>query len=254
MNNISNDGLMGIAVIAIMMIIMIILSLPKNITKKIILRDIEALDRLRKNISSSIEKGKHIHIALGHANILSPNNASSFIGLNILNKIEKIAVRSDAPPIATSGDGTLTILSQDTIKSACHDLKANKLYKPYHAFQSGSSPNAYVLGSLPLLQNDKISPNNMIGYWGPESGILSASKIDNQAYILAASESLPTQAVMLGTADDILIGEEVFSMPAYINSKGIDVASVKAQDIIRWIIILFISASILIKLIKGFIG
>ena len=247
MSNITSEGLIGIAIVGIMTLIMVILALQKNLAKRITLRDIKALQNYKQALNKSIEEGKHIHLSLGQANILSSNNASAFIGLSVLNKVVKLGVRSDRPPLVTSGDGALSILSRDTMKAASQDAGALNHYNPQRATLSGVTPYSYILGTIPIIQNELVSSNNLIGFFGPESGYLGISAYQNSSYMLAGTESLPAQAIMIGTTQDTLIGEEIFSMPAYLFGRPVELASIKAQDIIRWFLILFIILSILVK-------
>ena len=254
MNNLITEDLIGIAIIGSMMLLMVILSLPKNLAKRIILGDIRSLQKYKKAINNSIEDGKHIHVSLGHANLLSPNNASSFIGLSMLDNIIKLGIKSDRPPLATSGDGTLAILSRDTMKAASQEVNAYTHYSPHRAYMSGATPYSYMIGTLPIVQNHNVSTNNLIGFFSPEAGYLGMTAHQHSTYMIAGTESLPTQAVMLGTTQDTLLGEEIFGMPAYLFGRPIDVVSLKTQDAIRWILIIFIVFSILIKIISGLMG
>jgi hypothetical protein len=57
--------------------------------------------------------------------------------------------------------------------------------------------------------------------------------------------------VLQATAEEPLIGEEFFGIPAYLGSRPIDIASLKSQDFLRWAIIVFILVSILVKLVSN---
>jgi hypothetical protein len=67
--------------------------------------------------------------------------------------------------------------------------------------------------------------------------------------VIAASDSLPAQAVLYATSDELLIGEELFAAGAYHQAGDSHAASLVVQDIARWIVILALLAGAGLKLI-----
>jgi len=72
-----------------------------------------------------------------------------------------------------------------------------------------------------------------------------------QAFVVAASDSLPAQAVIYAAAEEPLIGEELFSVPAYLQAGPFHVAGLQVQDILRWIVIALMLVGVVIKLFGG---
>jgi len=64
---------------------------------------------------------------------------------------------------------------------------------------------------------------------------------------LAGTDDISTQAVLYATADEPLIGEELFAGGAYVDAGLLHTASLRAQDAIRWLLIIVILAGILLK-------
>ena len=58
----------------------------------------------------------------------------------------------------------------------------------------------------------------------------------NGGLSLAGSDSIPAQAVLLATAQEPLIGEELYAAGAYTGVHPIHKASLRAQDILRWLV------------------
>ena len=55
------------------------------------------------------------------------------------------------------------------------------------------------------------------------------------------------QAVIYASASDPLIGEELFAGGAYLGAGKIHLASISAQDIVRWIIIVVILGGVILN-------
>jgi hypothetical protein len=80
-------------------------------------------------------------------------------------------------------------------------------------------------------------------------GLLTQTTDQQRAFTLAASDSLPAQAVLYATAGQTLIGEELYAAPAYLNGTATHMASLRVQDILRWVVIAGIGLGALLKLV-----
>jgi hypothetical protein len=89
------------------------------------LRDISAFARLKRGIGLAVEAGQRLHISLGSGGIIGVQGASGLVGLSMLQRIARAASTSDRPPVSTSGEATLAVLSQDTLKSVYRRLAPN---------------------------------------------------------------------------------------------------------------------------------
>jgi hypothetical protein len=56
-------------------------------------------------------------------------------------------------------------------------------------------------------------------------------------FVLAGSDNLAAQAVIYASAQESLIGEEIYSSGAYVDSGPLHSASLTVQDILRWLLI-----------------
>ena len=82
------------------------------------LRSFPAFKRLRKELGTAVEKGARVHVSLGKSGLIQSTNTSALIGLTTLEQVSLYSSNSDRPPVATSGDGGLAILSQDTERAS----------------------------------------------------------------------------------------------------------------------------------------
>lgn len=202
-----------------------------------VLHPIVAMQRLRRAIGLAVEDGSRLHVSIGKASIISPNNASALVGLSTLERVGMLSSVSDRPPVATSGDGTLAILSQDTVRAAYRISNVPEQYDPAQARLAGPTPFSYIAGTLPIIHDERVSAHILVGNFGPEVALLTDAAERKDAFVLAASDSVAAQSVFYATAGEPLIGEELFAVPAYLQSGPIHQASLRVQDVLRWIII-----------------
>jgi hypothetical protein len=210
---------------------------------------IPAFGRLRRAISLAVEDGSRVHITLGSANVTGANAASALVGLTILERVAQSSSTSDRPPIASSGDATLTILSQDTLKSVYQTANVPDEYQPTQSRLTGMTPFSYAAGAMPIFHDEQVSANVIYGNFGPEAALLADAADQNNTFLMAGSDSLPAQAVLFAAAQEPLIGEEVYAAGAYLQAGGMHPASLHAQDVLRWAIILIMAAGCVLKLV-----
>ena len=213
------------------------------------LRDIPAFSRLRRGIGLAVEAGQRLHISLGRGGVMGPEGTSALVGLSMLQRIARAASISDRPPVATSGEGTLAVLSQDTLQNVYHSIGAESQYEPSLGQISGLTPFSYAVGALPVIFDRQVAVNILTGHFGSEVALLTDASERNGALTLAGSDNIPAQAVLYATAQEPLIGEELYAGGAYIQAGPMHLPSVRTQDILRWVLIAGILAGSVLKLV-----
>lgn len=242
------EPLVGIFIVLVTVAFILFFSLKSYRSKHSpVFRRIPAIQRLRHALGMAVEQGTGIHISLGKASLLQPSSTSAFVGLSTLHRLAQLSATSDQPPVSTSGDGSLAVLSQDVLITAARDTNTFQMYQPDHGQLSGVTPLSYVAGALNVVNDPNIKTNILIGNFGPEAGFLSAASEENGSFTLAASDSLSAQAVFYATASDPLIGEELYAVPAYLQYSAAHQASLQAQDILRWGIVLVMIGGAVLK-------
>jgi hypothetical protein len=212
-------------------------------------RNIRAFSRVRRAASMVVEDGTRLHISLGSASVLTPAGASALAGLALLRRLGEITSLSDRPPVATTGSGVLNLLAQDTLRAAHETVAIDQTFDMNQARLTGFTPLSYAAGVMPSIRDENISTNVLIGNFGPEVGLLIEAADRQNTPIIAASDSLPAQAVLYAASAEPLIGEELFAAGAYVQAGATHAASLVVQDILRWLIIVALIAGAVLKLV-----
>lgn len=213
------------------------------------LRDIPAFTRLRRGVGLAVEAGQRLHVSLGHGGISGEQGGSALVGLSVLRRIARAASISDRPPVATSGEPLQAILSQDTLRSTYHNIGADSQYEPTAGQLSGLTPFSYAAGAMPVIFDQQVSMNILVGSFGSEVALLTDASERSGGLTLAGSDNIPAQAVLYAAAQEPLIGEELYAGGAYLQAGPMHVASLRAQDIVRWVLIGSILLGAALKLI-----
>jgi hypothetical protein len=154
---------------------------------------------------------------------------------------------SDRPPIVTSGDATLSLLSQDTLQAGYRAAGVEEQYRFSAGRLAGLTPFSYAAGTMPVTRDENVSAAIVLGEFGAESALMAEAADRQDAQLIGASDNLSAQSVLFASAQDPLIGEELFASGAYAGAGPSHEASLQVQDVLRWIIVVGILAGAVMK-------
>lgn len=244
-----SDYLGFVFVIVFLILIAIFLVIDRKKTF-VSLRNIPAFNKLGRAFGDSVEAGKRIHLSLGRGSINSQQSTAGLVGLSVLERMTRIAAISDRPPVATSGDSTVAILSQDTIKYASRSVGTSSQRLLASGGLTGVTPLSYAAGVIPVIYDEQSSIDILLGNFNSEVALIADASERNGNVSLAGSDSLTGQAVVYAATREPLVGEEFFASGAYVQAGAMHEASLHAQDVLRWVLI----GIILIGAIVKFLG
>jgi len=216
------------------------------------LRPIDAYERLLRSVGLAVENGTRLHISLGRGNLFTARGGSALAGLAMLRRLAERTSVSDRPPIVTSGDASLAILSQDTLQSGYRAAGAEDQYRLNTGRLTGLTPFSYAAGTMTLPSDENVSTTVVLGDLGAESALLVEAADRENSNLIAASDNLAAQSVFYVSSQDPLIGEELFAAGAYVGAGHSHEASLNVQDILRWLIILGIIVGSGLKFLGAF--
>ncbi len=231
--------LISIGLLLLALILLVALTLLRS-KLPIALRRIEAYERLTRSVGLAVENGTRLHISLGRGSLFTTRGASALAGLAMLHKLTERTSLSDRPPVVTAGDAALAILSQDTLQAGYRAAGAEDQYRYSTGRLTGLTPFAYAAGTIPVTRDEQVSTDIFLGDFGSESALMADAAERENATLIAASDSISAQSVFYATAQDPLIGEELFAAGAYVGAGTVHEASLTVQDVLRWLIILAI--------------
>lgn len=210
-------------------------------------RKIEAYERLNRAVGLAVEGGTRLHVSIGRGNLFTARGGSALAGLAMLRRLSEQTSISDNPPIVTSGDASLAILSQDTLQSGFRAAGAEDQYRVTSGRLTGLTPFAFAAGTIPIMRDENISANVVIGDLGAEAALLADAAEGKETDLIAASDNLSAQSVLYAYSQEPLIGEELFAAGAYLGAGASHEASLQVQDVLRWLVILAILGGAVLK-------
>jgi hypothetical protein len=210
-------------------------------------RKIEAYERLNHAVGLAVEGGTRLHVSIGRGNLFTARGGSALAGLAMLRRLSEQTSISDNPPVVTSGDASLAILSQDTLQSGFRAAGAEDQYRVTSGRLTGLTPFAFAAGTIPIMRDENISANVVIGDLGAEAALLADASEGKDTDLIAASDNFSAQSVLYAYSQEPLIGEELFAAGAYLGAGASHEASLQTQDVLRWLVILAILGGAVLK-------
>jgi len=242
------ENVFGFVAVILFLILIVLFSLADRQQPWRKLRNISAFSMLKRGIGLAVESGQRLHVSLGSGGVIGIRGAAALEGLIVLNRIARSASNSDLPPIATSGEATQALLSQDSLHDAFRNVGAENQFEPHLGQLTGLTPFSYASGTLPILFDEQISVNYLSGSFGSEVGLITDAAERAGSITIGGSENITAQAILFASAQEPLIGEELYVAGAYFQANPTHIASVRAQDIFRWIVIGLIVIGAILKL------
>lgn len=198
------------------------------------LRPLPGMEELPGSIGRSAETGQPLHVSVGVGGVGGQVTSETWAGLTVLAQLADEAAACNTPLIVTVADPTVLPLAQDIVRRAYarhgnlaeYDLTQVRFIAP--------EPTAYAAGVMGLLEREALTSNIMVGAFGDEyllMGEVGARRQVRQVAGIADPRTLPFAEA---TADETLVGEEMFAGGAYTSRLPVQVASLLAEDWLRW--------------------
>ncbi len=218
-----------------------------------VFRPLRGFEALGTAIERAVESGERVHLSLGTGAVNGAESAAALAGLSVLGRVAAATAMSDRPGVATAADGAMAILAQDTLYTAYLRAGARDRYHATSGRMLGPTPFSYAAALPTLLATEGVSVHMLLGSFGVEGALAADFGDRHQAFVLAGTDDVQTQALLYATAEHPLIGEEVFAGGAYLNIGPLHRASLRAQDALRMLLVLLIVLGTAYQTLRGFL-
>ncbi len=241
-------NLIALGLTLISAILLMVLTLRQR-KSPAIFRNISAFTKLRHSVGLAVEDGTRMHISIGSGSPVTPAGAASFAALSALHEVGEETSVGDNPPLATAGDGALAILAQDSFTAAYDKAGVLETFDVNTARVAGLTPFSYAAATIPVIRDEKVSANIVLGSFGPEAALITDASERAGLLTISATDNLAGQAVLFASTPDALVGEELYAAGAYLEVNDMHAASLRVQDLLRWVIVVAILAGAALKVI-----
>jgi len=214
------------------------------------LRRIQAFETLKGFTGRAVETGRILHLSLGIGSMANETTADSLAGLSILSYLAEQAALTGVHPTVSMADPTVMLFAQNVVKAA-HEGDRHRVEE---AFQNvrwiASQPAAYAAGVMSLLGVDDIETNVMVGNFGDEYLLMGEAAVRQDVSHIGGTSNPNTLPFVYASAQETLLGEEMFAAGAYLQKRPAHIASLLTQDAMRWLVFVAIVVGVLAASIR----
>jgi hypothetical protein len=240
----------GLAVLLLLLPALFYLTSRVKAGKTSALRSIEALDELPVSVGQSAETGKPLHVSVGIAGVGGTSSSETWAGLTVLSELADEAAACDTPLVVTVADPTVLPMAQSIVQRAYQRHGNPQGYDPTQVRFIAPEPMAYGAGVMGILERESMTGSTMVGAFGDEYLFMGETGARKGLKQIAGTHDPRTLSLMSASADETLVGEEMYAGGAYSTKLPIQIASLLTEDWARWVIVGAIIVMAVFKLLS----
>lgn len=229
-------------ILTVLMFVLVVFFIEK--AKKsghLFIRRIAGLNALEEAVGRATEMGRKILYIPG---ILSVSEIQTIASLSILGYLSKLTANYGAKIEVPNIDPLTYSAARETVKQAYVEAGKPDQFKEDMVTYITYDQFAYTAAVTGKMVREKPAANFLIGSFFAESLILAETGYSTGAIQIAGTADLPQLPFFVTACDYTLIGEELFAASAYLSKEPVLMGSIKAQDVIKAVIMIVIGAGI----------
>lgn len=240
-----------ILIVVALPIAMLIFTLAIRRGRPMQLRPLSGFEALRGQLGRGIETGRPAHISIGAGGIVGEDTLVTLAGASIVDSVAQEAADTGASPVVTVADGTAMVLAQDMLRHPYTRRGDLTGYDPLNVQVQGMQPFQYAAGAMEFLAHAQPVSNVMVGSFGPEVVLMAEEGVKQGLTQVAGASDARALSVLYPSAHHLLVGEEIFAAPAYLERRPGHLGRLRAQDLIRFLLALLIVAAAVVNLLPA---
>jgi hypothetical protein len=209
-------------------------------------RQIKGFEALKGFSGRAVEAGRPLHLSLGTGSMANETTADSLAGLSVLNYLADQASVTGANPTVSMADPTVMLFAQSAVKAAHRGDTAGAEEGYRNIRWIAPQPAAYAAGVMSLLSIDDVDSNVMVGRFGDEYLLMGETAARRDVSHIGGTSDPNTLPLVYVSAQEALLGEEIYAAGAYLQKLPAHIGSLLAQDTMRWIVALTILGGVVI--------
>jgi hypothetical protein len=218
-------------------------------------RALPAFKIMQNALARGAETGRAIHISPGAGAIGSrATTAETVVGLLAAERVADAASRNGAPLLVSSGDAVAHLALRGTLHRVYQDAGQGQNYEPGNVqLLAHQDSAAYATGVMTLYGRQKLEASQLLGSFSQEFLLAGEDGAQRGFPQVAGATSTAALPVMVLSAQETLIGEEIFAAEAYLSDDPASDARLRTQDALRNAVIWLLIAGLIYSLIQPFV-
>lgn len=236
------DKLPVLIIAGVSIIIVLYTTYHRSSREKYRMREIAGLKAVDDAIGRATEMAKPVLYTPGWGgDIQRPTTIAS---MNILSHIARKTAEYDCTLVYPTHDPVIMAVAQEVIRESYANAGYPDRYRKENVTYVTSSQFGYAAAVDGMISRLKPASIFLLGTFEAESLILAETGNAIGAIQIAGTDSTIQLSFFIVACDYTLIGEELFAASGYLSGDQAILASVRAQDIMKVLIALFLLAAV----------
>lgn len=214
---------------------------------RLFVRKITGLDAIEESVGRATEMGKPVLYVTGLGDIDFPSTIAS---MNILGEIAKKVATYDNPLIVVNCYPVVYTVAREVVKEAYTSQGRNDRFKEDYVRYLTESQFGYAAAINGIILREKPATNFFIGPFFAESLLIAETGNQIGAVQIAGTDQVLQLPFFVTACDYTLLGEEVYAASAYLTKEPVLVASLKAQDMGKFLSLLILILLTILTFLK----
>jgi hypothetical protein len=214
------------------------------------LREIPGFVALKGFVEQAMETGQPVHVSVGVEGVGAASTAQTLAGLVMLRYLANQAAKYSGPPVVSVADPTALLAAQDEMRRAFKVGAESGRLRLNQVRMIAPQPTAYAAGVMGILSREGILANAMLGAFGDEYLLIGETARRKSIKQVVGTATVETLPFVYASADEPILGEEIFAAGAYLAGRPEHVASLLAQDWMRIAIVLAIIVGVVLQTVR----
>lgn len=214
-------------------------------------RTIPAYDALPLLAADAVESNRRLHFSFGHSALGQNSTVAALTAAEIIYRMAERAVIAQQPPMLTLSSAMTLPLAQDTLRRAYeHRQRLNQWHNTLAVwFPEGQQSLAFAAGAASLSADREIDSSILLGRYGFELALLGEGALRHDQGLIVHSDLIEGQAIAFAQTDRVLLGEELYVGPAYLDGNALQRGGIVALETLRWLVIMGIIVEAILAVI-----
>jgi len=200
--------------------------------KEFYLRPIAGLKAVDDAVGRATEMGRPILFLTGLSGI---SDVVTIAALNVLSHITKKAAQYETKILVPNYDPMVYTVAQQIMKEAYTTVGRPDLFDPNSCYFVTNRQFAFAAAVSGIMVRERTATNFFMGYYYAESLILAETGAATGAIQIAGTDAVTQLPFFITACDYTLMGEELYAASAYLSKEPVLTATIKAQDLYKFI-------------------
>jgi hypothetical protein len=217
--------------------------LAKLRPKDVFIRRIPGVDAIEEAVGRSTEMGRPVLYVTGTDEI---QNIQTIASLLILGHVAELTAQYDTEIKVANCYPLTMVVAEEIVRQGYANAGRIDAHKPENVMFFSSEQFAYAASINGLVLRDRPATNIFLGRFFGESLILAETGFITGAVQIGGTAEITQLPFFIAACDYAVIGEELYAVSAYLTREPTLLATLKATDLVKVLIILLITVGVLL--------